>query len=151
MLPNEAASAWKYQHKNSEDSPSSAISDLSPMKDLIDSSPFFECTTCSAQQRKVASKAVCYCQQCKSLQCATCEKEIHELIGSVEHQRVTVDEMFNGHCSVNTEHQATIHCPLCKLSFCHSCDETQHECFDGKVHKSQKYRNGQILPTRRSS
>ena len=151
MQPNEAASTWKYQHKNSEDSPSSAISDSSLMKDLTDSSPYLECTTCSAQQPKVLSRAVSYCQQCTTLQCAVHEKEIHEIIENAKHQRLTVDEMFNGDCSVNREHQAAIHCPLCKLSFCHSCNETQHECFDGKVHKSQKYRNGQILSARRSS
>lgn len=91
-----------------------------------------------------SSKAVFYCIQCSSLQCISCEKEIHQSSNTKQHERLNLDEIEDEYCAINRHHRAVFYCPTCTLSFCYSCYINKHQHSDGIGHKPQKYRNEQV-------
>jgi len=110
--------------------------------------PSLTCEEYQTCDTKTTSKATFFCLQCNSLQCILCEKEIHdENSTNDQHERLNLDEIDDEFCSVDRRHQAVFYCSTCAAAFCYSCYENQHQHSDGREHKPQKCREGQILST----
>jgi zinc finger FYVE domain-containing protein 1 len=108
------------------------------------------CTEYQACDVKMSSKATFYCIQCSSLQCISCEKEIHENMDNKNHERLNLDKIDDEYCSVDRQHQAVFYCSTCALSFCYACYINQHQNSDGREHKPQKCRKEQILTAKKN-
>lgn len=138
MQTAESVCLWNYQFKNgSPPSPNSTTQ--SNKKCSID----LTCTERLACQNEMSSKASIFCLQCNSLQCYSCDKDIHENIDSEQHERLNLDEIDDEFCSIDRRHSAVFFCPTCSSMFCYSCYENQHQHSDGREHKPQKFRTGQ--------
>lgn len=147
MQTAESVCLWNYQFKNN--SPPSSTNNMSIKKTSHDNSPYLACTERLSCQNEMSSKATFYCIQCSSLQCISCEKEIHENSNNEKHERLNLDEIDDETCSIDRRHQAVFYCSTCAAAFCYSCYENQHQHSDGRQHKPQKYRDGQKLPTKK--
>jgi len=145
MQTTEKAFLLNYQYKNYNHSPRSPMNNLSSSKGAIDNTPYLNCTQRLSCDGEMSSKATFYCVQCNSLQCISCEKEIHRNLDYVKHERLNLDEIDDEFCSIDRQHQAVFYCPTCALSFCYACYENQHEHSDGREHKPQKCREGRML------
>lgn len=106
------------------------------------------CTEYQACDAQISCKAEVFCIQCNSLQCSVCEEEIHQHVGRRNHERLTLDEIKDESCSMNPNHQAMFFCSTCARNFCYECYVTRHRQSDGKKHKPQKSRDGQVQSTR---
>jgi len=149
MQTAETVFSWKYQYNNNDNSPPSPVSNLvSSSKGAMDNTPYFNCFSCAEEMK---SKATFYCLQCNSLQCVSCEEEIHKESDMKKHERINIDEIGDECCSVNENHQAVLYCPTCALSFCYSCFENQHQNSDGEEHKPQKCQQGQLLTSKKNT
>jgi zinc finger FYVE domain-containing protein 1 len=124
---------------------------ISSSKGAMDNIPYLTCLERVSCSEEMTTKATFYCQQCNSLQCVTCEKEIHQDSDKKKHDRLNLDEVDDEYCSVNKNHQAVFYCPTCALAFCYSCYETRHQHSDGKEHKPQKCREGQLLTSKKNT
>jgi hypothetical protein len=151
MQSGETVCLYNYPYKSDDNSPPSPMSNLSSSKGAMNTPPYFTCTERLACEQEMSSKATFYCAQCKSLQCISCEKELHENIDNKKHERLNLDEIDDEYCSVDRTHQAVFYCPTCALSFCYSCYENQHQHSDGREHKPQKCRDGQMLMTKKNT
>ena len=147
MQTAESVCLWNYQFKNNhnKNSPPSPLGSMASGKACPENAPYLACTERYACQNEMSSKATFYCVQCNSLQCVSCEKEIHNNPNSDQHERLNLEEIEDELCSMDRRHQAVFYCSTCALSFCYSCYENQHQHSDGRQHKPQKYREGQML------
>ncbi|CAF4884130.1 unnamed protein product, partial [Rotaria magnacalcarata] len=89
------------------------------------------------------SKAIVYCIQCNSLQCISCEKQMHNSGHLKHHERLNLDAINNERCSIDPSHPAVFYCSTCSLLFCYSCYESRHQNTNGSEHKLQKCREKQ--------
>lgn len=106
------------------------------------------CTEYHACDAQISCAAKVFCVQCNSLQCAVCDEEVHRHAGRKNHERLTLDEIDDESCSMNAHHPAIFFCSTCARSFCYPCYVIQHQQFDGRKHKAQKFRDGQVQSTR---
>ena len=153
MQTAESVCLWNYQFKNNhnKNSPPSPMGPLSSGKAGLETAPYIPCTERSACENEMSSKATFYCLQCNSVQCSSCEKEIHETTINNQHERLGLDEIDDELCSVDRRHQAVFYCSTCALSFCYLCYENQHQHSDGRQHKPQKCRDGQVVSTKKKN
>ena len=147
MQTGETVCLWKYQFRNNEQSLSSPMNQLASAKKkgTIDSTIFFNCQERRACADEMSSKATFFCAQCRNLQCAACEEDIHRQANMKNHQRLNLDEMDDEFCSVDRSHQAVFYCPSCAAAFCYKCFNDQHQYLDKKEHRPQKCREGQTF------
>ncbi|CAF1118512.1 unnamed protein product [Rotaria magnacalcarata] len=146
MQAAENIGSWNYQYKNNNNSPSSAMNNLSlSSKFAGKTAPYLACTERLACDTEMSPKATFYCIQCNSLQCVLCEKEIHENFDNKRHERLNLDEIDDEYCSIDRSHAAVFYCPTCTLLYCYSCYENKHQFSDGKNHRPKKCKEGQIL------
>jgi len=108
------------------------------------------CAEYQACDAEVLSKAIFYCVQCNSLQCISCEKEIHQNSNYIKHERLDLDEIDDEYCSIDRRHPAIFYCPACISSFCYVCYVKQHQQSDGREHKPQKCREEQLITTQKN-
>ncbi|CAF0922981.1 unnamed protein product [Rotaria sp. Silwood1] len=109
------------------------------------------CTTYQACDSKIFSKAIFYCIQCDSLQCISCEKQIHNSSNNNKHERLDLNEIADEYCSINKSHPAVFHCSTCTLSFCYSCYKNKHQHSDGREHKLLKSKEEQTFITEKDN
>lgn len=134
MQTAESVCLWNYQYKNNyaSNSLSKAVA--------FENVPYIACTERLACQDQMSSRASFYCVQCKSLQCSSCENELHEKLSNGDHQRLDLTQIDNESCAIDRRHRAVFYCSTCSMFFCCLCYENQHQNFDGRDHKPQKSR-----------
>ncbi|CAF3548356.1 unnamed protein product, partial [Rotaria socialis] len=146
MKAAENICSWNHQYKSNDNSPSSAMNNLSlSSKFAGKTAPYLTCTERLACDTEMSPKATFYCIQCNSLQCVLCEKDIHENFDNKRHERLNLDEIDDEYCSIDRSHAAVFYCPTCTLLYCYSCYENKHQFSDGKSHRPKKCKEGQIL------
>ncbi|CAM4930270.1 unnamed protein product [Rotaria socialis] len=101
------------------------------------------CTAYQTCDSKILSEAIVYCIQCNSLQCISCEKQMHNSGHLKQHERLHLDTINNERCSIDPSHPAVFYCSTCSLLFCYSCYESRHQNTNGREHKLQKCREKQ--------
>jgi hypothetical protein len=146
MQTAESVCLWNYQFKNnySKSSSPSSINIVSSGKIIRDSTLYLACTERLACRNEMSSRASYFCIECNTLQCSSCDKELHECSVQDQHERLDLHEITDESCSVDRRHPAIFYCSTCTQTFCYSCYENQHQHSDGRQHKLQKYRQGRI-------
>lgn len=152
MHPGETVCLPNYTYKNNNNNSfSTPMTSLSSPEDIMDSIPYLVCQLRLTCAQKKSPNATFYCPQCNSLQCVSCEKQIHENAATKHHERLNLNKIDDEFCILNKSHQAVLYCPTCLSSFCYSCFQNQHKHCDRKKHKPQKYRDEQLLTSNKNT
>ena len=145
MQTAESVCLWNYQYKNNygKTSPPSSNNPVLPNKGLsLENLPYLACTERFACQDEMSSKASFLCVQCNTLQCPSCESELHRTSSNINHERLDLSQIGDELCSIDRRHRAIFYCSTCAMLFCCLCYENQHQHSDGREHKPQKSRDG---------
>ncbi|XP_028981463.2 zinc finger FYVE domain-containing protein 1-like isoform X2 [Esox lucius] len=89
------------------------------------------------------------CDECKSLQCVQCEKQLHSREGMQNHKRVKIDPGHVPYCdsckrgkegTVNGHrNRSVVRCQNCKVNLCHQCRKSTHNGGNKKKHQLTTY------------
>ncbi|XP_043930604.1 zinc finger FYVE domain-containing protein 1 [Protopterus annectens] len=106
-------------------------------------------TTLTCQESYACSgteEAIYECDECKSMQCQTCEQELHKQERFKNHERVRVGPghvPFCDHCKNGSGAQlrAVVRCLGCKINLCLECQKRSHSSINKKKHILSNYHN----------
>lgn len=92
----------------------------------------------------IEDKAVYYCSECKSNQCESCEKEIHDELdnsdGHLRQKLLTIQKDLLCQNNCKSRNYADFYCYDCKLRFCCKCYDDFHKPFNNnKKHQSASF------------
>ncbi|XP_061749814.1 zinc finger FYVE domain-containing protein 1-like isoform X2 [Nerophis ophidion] len=99
-----------------------------------------ECYTCGGSE-----EAVFECEECKTLQCACCDLELHSQERLKNHQRLRISPGHvpccdnckrgdNGKCN-----RSVVRCQNCKVNLCQDCQKRTHSGGNKKKHQLTPY------------